>query len=225
MKKKGFTLIELLGVIVVLGIIATIIMPNILEIMYQAQKDNFRNSAYGLWNAAKEYYQKESEKGRYTGETIEFPSDKLEYEGDPIEKGSLTLSDDGDVELYAGKGDWCAIKAMSDSEITIADIEDFPDCGKSHGKPTIDRFEVLEELESDVTVAGVCSEEEYGISGYEYQIVEEGVTLENVLWQRTTRETFHFKNLKPYTKYVVKMRCQSKSGVYSDETETTIQTS
>ena len=39
--KKGFTLVELLGVIILLGVIATIIAPNILKTQKKSEKELF----------------------------------------------------------------------------------------------------------------------------------------------------------------------------------------
>ena len=226
MRKRGFTLVELLAVVVILGIIATIIVPNVIEIMNKAEKDSFKTSAYGLWTAAKEYYQEQSEKGRYPGENLKLPTDKLEYEGEEIKKGNVTISSDGKMEIYAGKKKWCAIKGMSDEEIEIVDIEDYPDCGKEHGKPVIEKFDTTNETEGSITLIGVCSDKEYGISQYEYQIIPEGeeVEEENIKWVHTIREAYTFKKLKGNTRYKIKMRCQSKNGVYSDEEEKVVQT-
>ena len=58
MKKrtKGFTLIELLAVIVILAIIALIAVPVILNIIDKANERTFKDSVYGVLNAAEYYY-------------------------------------------------------------------------------------------------------------------------------------------------------------------------
>jgi type IV pilus assembly protein PilA len=51
--KKGFTLIELLAVIVILAVIALIATPIILGIIDDTKKSAFKDSAYGISQAAK----------------------------------------------------------------------------------------------------------------------------------------------------------------------------
>ena len=51
-RKTGFTLIELLAVIVILAIIALIATPIILNIIEKARKEAFKDTAYGIINAA-----------------------------------------------------------------------------------------------------------------------------------------------------------------------------
>ena len=50
--KKGFTLIELLAVIVILAIIALIATPLIMNVIDEAKRGSFENSAYGIVKAA-----------------------------------------------------------------------------------------------------------------------------------------------------------------------------
>ena len=39
MKKQGFTLIELMGVIVLLGLIVTLVFPNVVDVVQKKQKE------------------------------------------------------------------------------------------------------------------------------------------------------------------------------------------
>ena len=55
-RTRGFTLIELLAVIVILAIIALIAVPVILNIIDKANKVAFKDSSYGVLNAAEYYY-------------------------------------------------------------------------------------------------------------------------------------------------------------------------
>ena len=54
--KKGFTLVELLGVIILLGVIATIIAPNILKTQKKSEKELFEDSVNSLIRGAQIYY-------------------------------------------------------------------------------------------------------------------------------------------------------------------------
>lgn len=55
-KNMGFTLIELLGVIILLGLILTIIMPKISNSVEQAKQNSAEATALGYINAARNYY-------------------------------------------------------------------------------------------------------------------------------------------------------------------------
>ena len=55
-KNKGFTLVELLGVIILLGVIAVIITPNILKLEKKSEKELFEDSVNALIRGAQMYY-------------------------------------------------------------------------------------------------------------------------------------------------------------------------
>jgi type IV pilus assembly protein PilA len=54
-KKQGFTLVELLAVIVVLGIILVIAVPNIQQIISNARKEAYERQKEFIADAAKKY--------------------------------------------------------------------------------------------------------------------------------------------------------------------------
>ena len=55
MKTKAFTLIELLAVIVILGILATIVVPNIVGIINNSKKDTLNEQKQTVVDAAKRW--------------------------------------------------------------------------------------------------------------------------------------------------------------------------
>ena len=94
--KKGFTLIELLAVIVILAIIALISTPLILNVIEDAKKGAFKNTAYGIIEAAELSYAMDVLEGNneeviftYTDGVEESSVDgkKLEYKGTKPKNG------------------------------------------------------------------------------------------------------------------------------------------
>jgi len=119
--KKGFTLVELLAVIVVLGVIALIAVPQILNVVEDSRKGAFKDSASGLLEAAEFYYT------QYAGQDIELNlADKkvikdLNFKGTPPDGGTLYANKVGDFALQMYNAKYCAYKSYSDREVEIKD--------------------------------------------------------------------------------------------------------
>lgn len=100
MKRKAFTLIELLAVILVLAIIALITVPILLKIVENVRKESFKDTAYGIIEATKLHYAKESLEEKVKEEIFNFPSDtKLKITGERPKNGSVRLFEDGKIEM------------------------------------------------------------------------------------------------------------------------------
>lgn len=127
--KKGFTLIELLAVIVILAIIALISTPLIMNVIDDAKKGAFKNSAYGIIEAAELSYVMDVLEGtneevsyKYeSGEQISPSGKSLDYKGEKPQNGEIKINSDGKIALAIHDGKYCAEKGYSDSEITISD--------------------------------------------------------------------------------------------------------
>lgn len=227
MKRKGFTLIELLAVIVVLGVISMIIVPNVIVVVERSEKDAFEKSAYGILTAAKEYYQEKTSEEEFTGKTFDFKeSVELEIEGKKPTGGTVTVNAEGNVEIYVSDDKYCAIKEMTSNEITIMPLSEVEECGGEMKAPTVAGFTVKEESidSSGFTVVGACTDE-VGINRYEYyiyevekdengneiEISEEAIDASE--WTDSKSGIYTFKNLKSDTEYKVRMRCQNNNGI------------
>lgn len=111
MKKQWFTLIELLGVIVVLAIILLITIPSVLNIVEEAQKASFQNSAYAIVRAAELKHADNVLKNKDTSvndcgtlgyEVYKYIDGKAEdielaFKGKRPKSGIIAIKSDGDV--------------------------------------------------------------------------------------------------------------------------------
>lgn len=231
MKRKGFTLMELMAVIVVLGVISMIIVPNVIVVVERSEKDAFEKSAYGILNAAKEYYQETMSEEEFTGKTFDFKeSVELEIEGKKPTGGTVTVNAEGNVEIYVSDEKYCAIKEMTSNEITIMPLNEIEKCGGEMNAPTTNNFVVKDIDSSGFTVVGSCTDE-VGINRYEYYVYEverdasgneikiNEEAIEASDWIDTKSGIYTFKNLKSNTEYKVRMRCQNNNGIRATEDE------
>ncbi len=129
LEETGLTLIELLAVIVILAVIALITTPIILGIVNNSKKEAFKDTAYGIAEAAKNQYIKEMYSGAtpsnitftYTDniETSSVINKSLSYSGQKPKSGIVELTSKGEVAIAIHDGTYCAYKSYSDVEIAI----------------------------------------------------------------------------------------------------------
>ena len=121
--KKGFTLIELLAVIVILAIIALIAVPVVMNIIGNANKSAFKDSAYGILKAGENYYMDGllNVDGMTSDKTFTFPNniEGLEFKGSKPSKGSMTVRKDGKVSKAISNGKYCVTKGFDDEDVVI----------------------------------------------------------------------------------------------------------
>ena len=126
--RKAFTLVELLAVIVILAIIALISTPIILGIIDKARRGAFEDSAYGIFDAGRQYYIKQMVKPEGVGnQTIVFPkAEGLKFSGERPDGGFLEVNSDGYMYLYMYNEEYCA-KGESTSNVEVY-RKDSADC-------------------------------------------------------------------------------------------------
>ena len=120
--EKAFTLIELLAVIVILAIIALIAVPVILNIIDKANKSAFKDSAYGVLNAA-EYYYAASQlgiEGPMESVQMDTTDPRLELKGS-IPNGKVIITRDGDISLMIKNDRYCVTKGYNDQDIKVTE--------------------------------------------------------------------------------------------------------
>lgn len=97
--QKGLTLIELLAVLVILGIVAAIAVPSILNIMDNSKEKAIKADAKLILNSAKLYV---ADNGIPDDKTISKSELETEYIADVLsfkEEYEITVTDNGDVEF------------------------------------------------------------------------------------------------------------------------------
>ena len=125
MKKKGFTLIELLAVIVILAVIALIATPLIMNVINDARKNSFKDSAYGITKAIelKSMRARLDDTGNSTF-VVDLTGTDLDFKGSKPKKGYAAINVSGDIALEMNDGTWCVTKGFTDTDVTITKLEE-----------------------------------------------------------------------------------------------------
>ncbi|MDD3241839.1 MAG: type II secretion system protein [Bacilli bacterium] len=126
MKKnnKGFTLIEILAVIVILGIIMVIAVPEVSRLVTKSKMESLKISADGIMRAAQLYQSSNIQSDDVTKFTIlngeETSLNKLNYQG-KVDSGTVMIYGDDEIALCVTSGRYTAIKNIDDSKITVTE--------------------------------------------------------------------------------------------------------
>ena len=127
MNKKGFTLIELLAVIAIIAVIAVITVPIITNVIQTTRENAFKDTAYGLAQAAGTYQAERQALKEDATLLINYQtsseSDKelLRTNGQLPDAGELMIDDNGKVTLALWSDDAhvCVVKEASSKEVKI----------------------------------------------------------------------------------------------------------
>ena len=121
MKKKGFTLIELLAVIVILAVIALIATPLIMNVINDAKKNSFKDSAYGIMKAVelRAMQEMQNPEGSNPPYKVDVTENGITYSGDKPTSGWAYVDANGNIELYMCNDSFCASKAIDSNEVII----------------------------------------------------------------------------------------------------------
>lgn len=113
MNKRGFTLIELLAVIILLTVIALIATPAIINIIENARKKAFENSAYGVLEGLRlDYIERTANTTSAEEKIFTFPNNDLKLSGKMPTYGKAKIDKNGYISFVLADKDkkWCAKK-------------------------------------------------------------------------------------------------------------------
>ncbi|MDD4547220.1 MAG: type II secretion system protein [Bacilli bacterium] len=130
-KRNGFTLVELLAVIVVLGIISIIVIPQVTKTIETAEKETFKSTAMNVVRAADYEFKRLQMVGAPDSdivftfidgvETTNITGAKLDYEGEKIVNGTVRINTLGKISMAIYNGTWCVQKKYDDSKIDLTE--------------------------------------------------------------------------------------------------------
>lgn len=123
MKNKGFTLIELMAVIIVLGVLATLIVPKVVNMLNEAEKNTNMSSAEGLVKAATYKATNNEITGNTENIIINYSTGEntsyLDYSGNKPTSGKIAIKSNGEVAMAVRLGDNCYLKSYISDDITV----------------------------------------------------------------------------------------------------------
>ena len=133
MKKKGFTLIELLAVIVILAVIALIATPLVMNVINDARKNSFKDSAYGITKAVelRAMTELQDPNGKNPPYKVNVAGNAIAYSGDLPTSGMALVDENGRITLYMKNDAYCAYKEASAQEVTVTTTPGDCDAGIS----------------------------------------------------------------------------------------------
>jgi len=100
LNRKGFTLVELLAVVIVLGLILVILIPNALDAAEKSRTRLFKIEAQNVLKAAREYYENGILDGKLATELAKCQSLSAIGKANSEYKGSVDIVKDGTSVTY-----------------------------------------------------------------------------------------------------------------------------
>ena len=108
MSKKGFTLVEVLAVIILLGLIAVIIIPNYNKSVEKSKKQSFEQSLNGLVRSIENYVANNSNASNYTAEYINISAIDISADNlNQIQSGQFVISNGVVILKNVYNGKYC----------------------------------------------------------------------------------------------------------------------
>ncbi len=155
--KKGFTLIELLAVIVILGIIALIATPIVINVIEKAKEESYKRSVEFAIDAA-ELYLVENGLSEIPEGGIDVKSLKLKNNN--FESGKIVNKDGQVVAQNLSNGEYCASGEKGSIEVTKGSCGEIEEDTKP-AEPVIKNGLVPVKIDNEGNVTKANTEEEW----------------------------------------------------------------
>ncbi len=200
--KKGFTLIELLAVIVILGIIALIATPIVINVIEKARQESYKRSVEFAIDAT-DYYLLEEKIDEIPSEGIEVTDLKLK--NNSFKSG--VIKENSKEEVIADKvsnGEYCA--SGRKNKLTVV---------KGSCDEIVEPLEIYKVTANSVTSSSITvvvdTNNTNNIKGYYYAINDE------IYGEKEETNTKEFTGLTKNTSYKIKVKVEDNEGVTSEE--------
>ena len=132
--KKAFTLIELLAVIIILGVLTVLIVPKVVTMLSEAEKNTNMTSVQNLVKAAGYKAANNEITGNTANIKINYTTGEntnyIDYSGEKPTSGRIDIRSNGKVAMAVQFGDYCYIKTYNSDEITTIEYNDNT-CGEN----------------------------------------------------------------------------------------------
>lgn len=120
-KKSGFTLIELIAVIIIIGVLLLIIVPNVAGVLKRAEQKTFAASAKGILRTASDYFAD----GEFTvneGECVNATAGTIKFDKDyQITGGEICYIDGTSYLKRVTNGKYCATGNTHNLTVKLCD--------------------------------------------------------------------------------------------------------
>lgn len=134
MKKNAFTLVELLGVIIILGILATLIVPKVTNVLKDAKEKTGMTSAENLVKAIQYKYQNNEMTGENTNIKINYTTGEnqnyIDYTGEKPTAGQVNIKTNGEVAMAVKFNNYCYLKSYNSNDISVIEYNE-QTCGEN----------------------------------------------------------------------------------------------